>query len=532
MRRQPGDQRAAWLGSVRPGAALAVAALLAIVALALPVAASAAGRVYWIDNTNQISFAGLEGSGGGILSLSGGTLSHPRGVAIDSATGRIYWVNETGGVSFASLDGSGGGNLNTTGAAFNDPQGAVIDPVARRIYWPNLHSISYANLDGSGGDILDTTGATTFGAEGVSVDHATGRIYWANIVTNEISYANLDGSGGGGALSTSGASVSGPDGVAIDPVTARIYWSNNSGAFPISYANLDGSGGGGNLNVAGGTTEHTRGVAIDPAARRIYWAEEESPGSISYADLGGAGGAVLPTAGGSSQYSRFPILQGAPGAIGAPSLSGDAIIGGTLTCSRGSWAADQPESLLYRAPSAFSYQWLHDGADVPGATASSYVPTAPGAYACRVAAVNAAGTTTQTSGALTVAVAPSNPPTRGIATVAARAEVKHGKALLGMRCPAAAGECHGAVKLVIRIQPKRTAGSSTAKHGKRVVLGRRTFRIAAGSKKLVAVRLSDLGRQMLRDAFRHRLSVKLRGGGVRHRSLALFAPGHRSSDAP
>jgi hypothetical protein len=459
---------------------LAIAAAL-VIALVLPVAAaSAAGRVYWTDNTNHISFAGLDGSGGGILSLSGGTLNRPRGVAIDSAGGRIFWVNEAGGVFFANLDGSGGGELNTTGASFNEPFSPVIDPVARRIYWGNLHSISYANLDGSGGGVLDTTGATTFGVEGVSVDRATGRIYWANIVASEISYANLDGSGGGG-----------------------------------------------NLNVAGGNTEYPRGVAIDPSARRIYWAEEESPGSISYADLGGAGGAVLPTAGGSSQYSRFPVLQGAPGGIGAPVL---AVIGGTLACSRGSWTADQPESLLYQAPSGFSYQWLHDGADVPGATASSYVPTALGAYACRVAAVNAAGTTTQTSNTLTVTPAPRPPLTMGIATVAGRARVKHGKALLKMHCPAV-GECHGVVKLVIGVKPKRTAGSSAAKHRKQVVLGSRAFRIAAGSDKQVAVRLSDRGRQMLRDAPGHRLSVKLRGGGVKHRGLALFEPARRSSGA-
>ena len=503
---------------------LAIAAAFAI-ALVPPASASAAGRVYWTDNTNQISFAGLDGSGGGILSLSGGTLNRPRGVAVDSAGGRVFWVNEAGGVFFAALDGSGGGELNTTGANFNEPFSPVIDPVARRIYWGNLHSVSYANLDGSGGGVLDTTGATTFGVEGVSVDRVTGRIYWANIVTSEISYANLDGSGGGGTLSTGGASVSGPDGVAIDPVTARIYWSNNSGAFPISYANLDGSGGGGNLNVAGGSTTSMRGVAIDPGARRIYWAEEESPGSISYADLGGAGGAVLPSAGASGQFSRFPILQGAPGAAAAPSLSGEAVIGGTLNCSQGSWAADQPESLLYQAPSGFSYQWLHDGADVPGATASSYVPTASGAYTCRVAAVNAAGTTTQTSNALRVPAPPLPPLIRGIATVAGRAEVKHGKALLKMHCPAS-GECHGVVKLVTRIKPKRTAGSSVAKHGKRVVLGSRTFGIAAGSKQLVAVKLSERGRQMLRDAPSHRLGVNLTGGGVSHRSVTLFPPGY------
>jgi hypothetical protein len=527
MLRQPGDRRAAWLGSVRPKAALAIAALLAIVALSLPVAASAAGRVYWTDNTNQISFAGLDGSGGGILSLSGGTLNRPRGVAIDSASGRIFWVNEAGGVFFANLDGSGGGELNTTGANFSEPFSPAIDPVARRIYWGNTHSISYANLDGSGGGVLDTTGATTFGVEGVSVDRATGRIYWANIVTSEISYANLDGSGGGGTLSTSGASVSGPDGVAIDPAAARIYWSNNTGLFPISYANLDGSGGGGNLNVAGGNTTSMRGVAIDPGARRIYWAEEESPGSISYADLGGAGGAVLPTAGGSSQFSRFPVLQAAPSAIGAPALSGDAVIGGTLNCSLGSWAPDQPESQLYQAPSGFSDQWLHDGADVPAATASSYVPTAPGTYACRVAAVNAAGTTTQTSGAVTVpAASPPPPAQRGIATAAARAEVRRGKALLQMRCPAAGGECSGAVKLVRRIKLERTAGSRNSKRGRRAVLGMQIFRIAAGSEKLVRVRLSDEGRKMLRDAPRRRLTVKLRGDGVTHRGLVLSAPDH------
>lgn len=163
---------------------------------------------------------------------------------------------------------------------------------------------------------------------------------------------------------------------------------------------------------------------------------------------------------------------------------------------------------------------------MPDATASSYTPTAPGAYACRVAAVNAAGTTTQTSGALTVPAASPQPPVRGIATVAARAEVKRGKALLQMRCPAAGGECQGAVKLVSRIKPERTAGSRTSKRGRRVVLGRQTFRIAAGSEKLVPVRLSNAGRQMLRYAPRHRLRVKLRGDGVRHRSLGLFAPGY------
>jgi DNA-binding beta-propeller fold protein YncE len=495
-------------GSASRSMVLAIAVTLAIALLALPVAASAAGRSYWTDNTNQISFAALDGSGGGILSLAGGTLSHPGGSAIDSATGRIFWVNETGSVSFAALDGSGGGVLNTTGATFNQPLGATIDPVVRRIYWANSGSIAYANLDGSGGGVLNTGAAPVFAAEGPAVDPAAGRIYWATFTSDEIAYANLDGSGGG-VLNTTGAVINAPDGVAIDPVAKRLYWSNDESAPPIGYANLDGSGGGGNLNVIGGNTVYPRGVAIDPEARRIYWANEDSPGSISYADLGGSGGGVLPTAGASVQYVRFPILQDPPHPISAPSLSGAATIGGTLRCSQGSWAGDEAGSQLYQAPSSFSYQWLRDGTEVVGASATSYVPTVAGAYSCRVTAANAAGSTAQSSLTLEVPKAFVKR-TRGKARVAGLARVKNGVARLQMRCPAKGGECRGVVKILA---------------GKRVVLGKRRFQISSGKKKLTRVKLSGTGLAKLSAAPRHRLTVSLVGKGVKHRGLTLLLVG-------
>jgi hypothetical protein len=94
-------------------------------------------------------------------------VSSPEGVAIDAATGEIYWANNgsnTAPISFANLDGSGGGNLTVTGATPNDAFGVAIDPIAGRIYWVNEGSntipISFANLDGSGGGNLTTTGAT------------------------------------------------------------------------------------------------------------------------------------------------------------------------------------------------------------------------------------------------------------------------------------------------------------------------------------------------------------------------------------
>jgi len=160
---------------------------------------------------------------------------------------------------------------------------------ADRIYWGNggTDTISYANLDGSGGGgELNLSGATPGGPRGVAIDSATGRIYWANQNNNTISYANLDGSGGGGQLNISGATASKPHGLAIDPATRRIYWANTDDT--ISYANLDGSGGH-PLDISGAHPDGPYGAAIDPAAGRIYWANLQNA-TISYANLDDSGG--------------------------------------------------------------------------------------------------------------------------------------------------------------------------------------------------------------------------------------------------
>ena len=57
-------------------------------------------------------------------------------------------------------------------------------------------------------------------------------VYWANGSDNTISFANLNGSGGGN-LNTAGANVERPAGVAVDPAAGRVYWANHDGE-PIS----------------------------------------------------------------------------------------------------------------------------------------------------------------------------------------------------------------------------------------------------------------------------------------------------------
>jgi hypothetical protein len=158
-----------------------------------------------------------------------------------------------------------------------------------RIFWGNgaTDTISYANLDGSGGGgELNLSGATPSEPRGVAIDSTTGRIYWANQENATISYANLDGSGGGGELNISGTTPSKPHGLAIDPAVGRIYFANDNNT--ISYANLDGSGGD-QLDLSGATPSSPYGTAIDPATGRIYWANRVT-NTISYANLDGSGG--------------------------------------------------------------------------------------------------------------------------------------------------------------------------------------------------------------------------------------------------
>jgi hypothetical protein len=59
---------------------------------------------------------------------------------IDEAEGKIYWANSfvvAGPVSWAYLNGSGGGNLNTAGATASRAVGVTVDIAAGRIYWAN-----------------------------------------------------------------------------------------------------------------------------------------------------------------------------------------------------------------------------------------------------------------------------------------------------------------------------------------------------------------------------------------------------------
>ena len=313
------------------------------------------------------------------LPTGGATVASPFGAALDPPANRIYWANLAGTISYANLDGSGGGDLNTSGATVDQPFGVALDPTADRIYWGNYNgdTISYANLDGSGGGDLNTGGATVDGPTGVAIAPAKNRIYWANVryfgteldgTPGTISYANLDGTGGGDDLDTTGATVVGPRGLALDPAENRIYWAN-PGKGTIAFANLDGTGDGGELEIAG------------------------FPGGLF---------PVFPALLKEPSATERPEISEGNGQSGA-AASAKGVVGRRLSCSEGRWSEDLLGGFSYRAPHSFAYRWLQDGAKIPGATGKSFTPKKTGSHRCRVTASNEAGSSSQKSHGVEVA---------------------------------------------------------------------------------------------------------------------------------
>jgi hypothetical protein len=399
--------------------------LLSVLALgaALAPVARAGDRVYWGNfgvNPGKISYASLDGTGGADLNTAGAPTNGPEGLTIDTATGRIFWGDyspATSEVAFAKLDDTGGGGtLSTSGATPAENWGLAIDPAAGRIYWSQSDgagAVSYANLNGSGGGDLSTAGASADGRGGVAIDPASNRIYFTEYTKNKISYANLDGTGGGGDLNTGAAAVNEPLGVALDLTNGKIYWTNRNGN-SIAWASLNGSSAG-TLTITGAIVSRPVGIAIDPVAGKIYWANggADSGGvdNISFANLDGSGGGTVVTAPATVATPQFPVLLRSPSGTGAPGVTGGSTTGSPLLCSEGSWAPDLLGSFLYRGPTSFSFQWSLNGADIAGATSSSYTASSPGSYTCRVTASNEAGASSpQTSAVHVVSTAPASQP--------------------------------------------------------------------------------------------------------------------------
>jgi hypothetical protein len=394
------------------GSALIALAFVAVLAFAGR--AQASETIYW-DNysatPDNVAFANVDGSGGGLLNLGGNEIVNPEGMAYDSVTNRLFVADEagTGGQILAvNLDGSGAVPFTAPGAPIEEPEGVTVDPVARKIYWANDEgsgSIVWANLDGSAGGVLNTAGATLDSpCCRIAVDPVGGRVYWVNTgaTPESISYANLDNSGGGN-LNLTGSTVEpGGEGLLVDSAAGKVYFMG--GTNEIGYANVNGSGGG-DVPTAGAAINGPYGIALDPSIGRLYLANysngSTATNAIGILNLAGGGGGITPTSA-PVNGPQDPIILKVPVGTGAPAIARSTTNPAALTCPTGSWGADYAGSFVYQAPRTYGYQWLLNGAAIPGATANTFTATAAGSYSCTVTATNQAGSAGQTSAAVTV----------------------------------------------------------------------------------------------------------------------------------
>jgi hypothetical protein len=424
------------IGSVmrRRAALVAAAAVAALTSLALASNAAAAELIYW-DNyaetghpsNDSVSYANIDGGGGGPLNLGGLGLVRPEGMAIDTAGGRLFVASsgeteydpetETnkvvvpGQILAVNLDGSGASPFSVPGAPVDEPEGIVVDPTTGLVIWANTGtgsskgSIAWAKLDGSAGGTLNTSGATLRFPDRIGLDPASGRVFWANVPEAlepvVLSYAYLNNTGGGDLDTTGAPEILSQTGFAVDSAASRLYWLS-SPATRVSYASLSG-GGGGEISLAGATVNEPYGLAIDPSLGKLYWGNYGNhivrTGAIGFSSLSGVGGGITITTS-PVNGAQDPQVLKSPAGNGAPVLTRANGSRAVLACTAGTWAADDAGGFVYQAPTTYAYQWARNGDPIARATAAAYTAKAAGKYTCTVTAANQAGSAAQVSAAL------------------------------------------------------------------------------------------------------------------------------------
>jgi hypothetical protein len=199
-----------------------------------------------------------------------------------------------------------------------------------------------------------------------------------------------------------------------------------------------------------------------------------------------------------SLYEGFPTT---PTSTAAPTLTGTAAVGQTLTCSQGSWA-HEPTYLLY--------QWTRNGTVITGQTGSTYVLQAADqghSITCTVTAGNGAGAVTVNSNAVAIPVP---------LALFVGVKVKGSVASVTLRCPGP-GACSGVMRIVARV----TTRQGRRRHTSNVTIGVASFSMAAGRRVTLRVLLTGQGRKLLGRAGRRGLRVQIAGSGVQAHAALL-----------
>jgi hypothetical protein len=294
------------------------------------------------------------------------------------------------------------------------------------------------------------------------------------------------------------------DAVTHKPLPEVFIYASKEGAEFFGFGETDGNG---NYTVAGLLTG-------------VYDLEFESfAASPSYMTLTDNGVGVTQKS--VTSGVNVSLTPNAPHNTSAPVASGVGSAGQTLSCSTGSWTG--------AATLKYTYQWTRDGSAISGATTSAYLVQAADqghGLACLVTATNGAGHATATSN--TIAVPIPIPPKPALAPSAkilgSRIVVSRGVARIALSC-APAAPCSGSVQIVQQVTVRLHRGHRTIKRRRTIVLGRRSYSLAAGHGAIVRVPLTGAAKSRLARARGHRISatlvVTVRGGSTIKKAVAL-----------
>jgi sugar lactone lactonase YvrE len=496
-------------------------------------ASGADHQVFEVTPAGELTVVAGNGTAGTTLpgTATSSRLNVPNGVALDAAgnlyiadTGnnQIYKVTPSGTLSI--LAGTGVGGPATAGPAINselnEPSGVAVD---------SSGDVYIADYLGNRVEMVDPSGMLSFvagsGVAGgptpgpatnsklhdpaaVAVDSA-GNLYIADqdnsLVEKVTPLGTLSIFAGNGTqgTSTAGAATSSdldePEGIATDP-SGDVYITD-SGSSQVVDVNA------GQLSIIAGTGTYGYSTYGGPATGT----ELGVPFGIA---LTPAGGLVL----GDDGDDVVDVIGGlitAPAATAAPSVSGTAAVGQTLTATTGTWSG---------YPTGYAYQWQRCSgspascSDIPGATSNSYtLTTADDGYSVRVVvtATNGIGSTSADSAATAALPTPAGPPPAGgpapsnSFTIEGSTHASDGAITLTVVVPGP-----GAVTL---LGTHSDPGATTHAHGTRLLPGSERFAWArqnATSAKAGAMRVTlhpDLaGTEMFRYARDHGQALHIR----------------------
>lgn len=198
------------------------------------------------------------------------------------------------------------------------------------------------------------------------------------------------------------------------------------------------------------------------------------------------------------------VVPPAPGSISAPTITGTAQLGQTLTEVNGVWT---------NSPTGYAYQWLRCNssgtscAPIPGASAQTYkLAAADVGYKLRVheTASNAGGSASSPESQPTAVIDATpqtvvTPPAAVVISIRSLTVDRHGNALIPVQCPAGASAgCSGEVTITMRVvvtHSKRARGARCARGCR--PLGTTNYQARAGQKVRVRVHIASIGRRLL-----------------------------------